>query len=108
LSLRSMLYLVLCAVTAESCGSASLKPSGSGGVGGTIAIRGSAGAGGTRAAGGPTDGGNGVTLVGSLISVGQALSSDGGAITVTDDGFESSGAACNDAGTICVTGAITP
>jgi hypothetical protein len=52
-------------------------------------------------------GGNGIAVTGGLASVGR-LASDGGAITVTDDGFELGGASCSDAGTICVTGAITP
>lgn len=108
--LRSVLYLALGAAAALACGSASLKSGGSGGSGGSIVITGSAGAGGTGGAGAASgqDGGSVITVVGGLVSVGWPLASAGGAITVTDDGFELGGASCNDAGTICGTGAITP
>jgi hypothetical protein len=53
---------------------------------------------------------------GGIFSVGQASPDhggvaslpDGAAITLTDEGFEFGGTMCDDAGTTCVTGALTP
>jgi hypothetical protein len=60
-------------------------------------------------------GDSGACVLGGVFSVGEgtgnagsAILSDGGTITLMDNGFEFGGTSCDTTGTKCVTGAITP
>jgi hypothetical protein len=104
--------------TAGATGAAGAGTAGATGAAGagTAGATGAGGAGGTSGARVPVSCGDaGACVAGAIDSVGrppdQAHSGalpDGGVATVTDDGFEVGGTSCNQAGSACVTGAITP